>query len=245
MFHIRADQVQYLGAIPRLNFERVLIDFLAQHYAREVNELGESQTRVVVRAAIAHAEAMNLRSQQDVVVVLALRMLLGAGFDTDPQLPWISTALREGGPRGAWRSTLNYLREVCGERHEHLVPAMVRLRNHFMHRIPATEAEVESDALSRLFHQLYPRKWEAQPPDATERIIEEARVLADEHDMMTPAGVAVLGVMGFWMGADVYTDPAFPWIAQHLQPCSESPAERVDGLRKAALSYLAHALRQP
>lgn len=243
MLRIRADQVQCLGGIPRLNFERLLVDFLAQHYSREANELGPSHTLVVVRAAIAHAETLGVRTQRDVTVVLALRMLLGAGFDIDPQLPWLPAALREGGPPAAWSATVNYLREICGERHEYLVPAMVRLRNHFTNRVPFREAEAEPEALSMLFRQLYPHKWEAQPAEGTESIVEEARFLAEEHDMMTPTGVAVLAVMGFWMGAEVYSDPAFPWVAQHLAPFSDTPAERVEHLRMAALSYLTHALR--
>ena len=56
-------------------------------------QIGEDGLTLVVRRAFECAESHGINNPRGVALCVALNLILGKGFDLDPQLPWVSKAL--------------------------------------------------------------------------------------------------------------------------------------------------------
>lgn len=103
----RNDPSRILGAlrdIGRLSIEE-LPQQDAPRFAGEVSskmnstfpvrcaQIGDTAVLSIVRRAFKSAERYGINNPRGVALCAALSLILGAGFDNDPQLPWVSRAL--------------------------------------------------------------------------------------------------------------------------------------------------------
>jgi len=83
---------------PTGNFESRAIHVLHALWPEKCTRLGDDVLDVLVTAAVERARHHELRGDRGPALCLVLMFMLGAGFDTDPQFPWIEQTLAERAP---------------------------------------------------------------------------------------------------------------------------------------------------
>ena len=120
--------------LPRLMFEKRLINHFFHFYKRECNELGLDQVHSIIKYGIEKAEKYGYSTQRDIGFFISLMFLFGSGFNDDPQLPWALSGLQDNSVEDTpgridkvWSNAMQYLDTVAGENNEHLIVAMKKL----------------------------------------------------------------------------------------------------------------------
>ena len=96
MLVIRKAQIQALGKHVQADFQERVVRLLAENYPRECRQAGgRPQIDMFVQLGVEKAAARGFRNHREVVLFVTLMMILGLGFEHDPQLPWVADLLDE------------------------------------------------------------------------------------------------------------------------------------------------------
>ncbi len=248
MLVIRERQLSVLGEGASARFEAQMVQTFLQAYPRECRQAGGSQVIAHwVHAGLQAAIAAGYRSQFEASRWLALMLILGVDFATDPQLPWVrkyldSRRIKDPGERMAllYDETIDYLGDTAGEDAERVVRAMLRMRKVDFAAIAAPDGEAWSaDCCARL-HSLYPEKFEFQGAELTAQTVREFLSRASEFGLHQAGGQFLFVLLSFMLGSGFHHDPLHPWAGQVLH--NGSAASRAGELEKAAREHLEQSL---
>lgn len=253
MLTIRAAQLETLGLASRARFESELSALFIDAYPRETRQAGgdEAMSRWV-RAGVAAALSAGYRSERAASRWVLLRLTLGSGFATDPQLPWVPKLLDPFGypdpdarVDGVLQQTLQYLDETAGHRCCHVVRAMIRIRRLDFSGVTALEERAAIDDACERLRTLYPEKMEYQGFRTTATSVKLMALRARQLGLTTAGGAFLFVVLSFMLGHEFDRDPLHPWAMEILHGAATatvSPAELARQLEAAARSHLAMSL---
>ena len=249
MLVIRDAQLQVLGADARLQFEARLRDIFLEAYPRECRQAGGPGAVLRwVRSGLRAAAAAGYRGRGQASRWLALMLILGVDFATDPQLPWVRQALEPADERdpserldGLYAQTLDYLEETAGEDAERVVRALLRMRAVDFTAVPALEAAAAVDDACGRLQALYPQKFEHQGAALTAAAVAQQFERARQAGLPAGGGSFLFVLLCFMLGNGFDHDLLHGWAAQALQ--ADEPAERAARLEAAARAHLAASLR--
>lgn len=224
-----------------------VLDQLADDFDRQYAGLGREPMRAVVQRGIVRAVAWGLEGDRFVLGWVALMLMLGASFDDDPQIPWARARLTEPAVAAPVRlertyaAALDHLDRIVGADNEHLVRALVRLRDLDYAPLADTTAATRVDAITATLGRAYPEKAAAQDPAATRAVIADAALLARTHGVDSGIGAALCGGLAFMIGSGFATDPQVPWVAETFAIAASSD-DKTAALRREVDAFIAFGL---
>jgi hypothetical protein len=247
---IRKEQLDFLASIPRRAFETSLVEHFFRYYPKDCARLGEAPVRAMIRRGIERATAHGYHTREQAGLYCNLILMLGAGFDRDPQIPWAVEQLDDlviDDPLERMRrlvaTALQYLRDSFGEQGGYMARALVRIREYDLASAPcSTGPQLETDLLGSL-ESFCPQKFRTQGGGPTRALIRLGVAEAARHGISGGPGLTVYIALMFMVGAGFDDDPIYPWAGAVLNDASTaSEAERVGRLHRAAAAYVSRAL---
>jgi hypothetical protein len=211
MWRLSAEQRRRFDEAAGEDFVHRAAELLEPELSVVASALGNAGLRNVAREAIPRAARHGIRDEHGVYVYLNLMLQLGSDFDVDPQLRSVASTLTAPRARGARLADLlsaaarPFVREVLGERFEHLGAAMARL-------VRTTARDLPDDASLRLWlAQLYPQRVEYLGAGGLSEVESAAtQLLAAEGGGNGPVRGFIGGLM-LVFGTFFHRDPALPW----------------------------------
>jgi hypothetical protein len=250
MLSIRADQ--------QALFERLAADAylreVAAHcraFAPELcTTLDDSQLQEAVRIGIARARTRGLDQRGPVQFYIDMMILFGAGFDEDPQYPWIAPILAEAGSQLQRTEDLHlrtkvYLEKAHGEKNRYMHEAMQELSRLLRFGMPLSQDGFEDEVLA-LMREIHPRKVAQIDEASLRRLISHARTTGTErYGFRDLRSHALWATLMFAFGHEFETDPFLPWLvrpfrAEHALSEPDRTAQRIE---RRALVWLEVVLR--
>jgi hypothetical protein len=249
---VRSEQVRILGHIGRASFEAQLANHFFRHYPNECRGVGREQVLKLVRSGIDRAFVHGYTKQREVGLYINLMMILGSGFDRDPQIPWAGRQLNDGAIEDSFeriqrifQSTIKYLEDCFGPKNGEMLRTLVRLRDSSLSSAPQSEGLQLRTDLRNLLKFLAPRKFAVDGEDAVRELIEESFDRAIDYRMTQPCGVSVLACLMFLLGARFDNDPMYPWAGTILRGRTGSGEDtRASDLHAAAMRYVESVLSE-
>lgn len=95
MIQINAEQMAAFQHNAEARYADDLCARLSALYPEETTALGDARLRRLVAEGIPKARTYDLAAERDVALFVDLMLFLGAGFDTDPNLPWAAAILND------------------------------------------------------------------------------------------------------------------------------------------------------
>lgn len=228
-------QVAALREVPR----GLMPARLAAH-AREIAPahcatLEPDALRAAVAAAVARGRGCGFERAGALRLFVELSLLLGSGFDADPQYPWAAQALADrAAPNEMFRAgrlrTLagGHGLRVAGRRGARLRAAAPRFLALIAAPPPALLARPVAEACGAALADAYPAKAAATPAEAVAAAARRAEALAaSAYGEAAPAPCVTLALTLLMFGAEADRDPFLPWIGTALarDPATGAPAD--------------------
>jgi hypothetical protein len=240
MLKIRAEQLDVMNHECQVD---AVTKTIAPFFRAQRAYLGDRQFRGAVAVAVAAAEERNLDGTSEITQYVCLRFMLGAAFEHDPQLPWVSPRPADTRGAAAWvdatfRIAIDYLDDVAGRGNEHFVRSLVRARRVPLDRLGRYAAP---EALDRLLTWINAAKTARQRP--VSGLGKAASTFAASQGITTDGGIVLCAVLMFLLGTGFGGDPQFLWAAEALQGDGDE-ASRMAALHRGAQAcagwYLEH-----
>jgi hypothetical protein len=251
MLTIRPDQVDMFRREAQARQELKLARHFMQYYPRECREAGgEPAVLKVVRLGMEKASDHGYATLKQAGFTVGLMFMLGADFDLDSQIPWAARKLEDVAVADRDRRILNvheeavaFLARTAGEKNEHIVKAMIRLKAVDLKEYPAPGSPGWESGVFALLARWYPQKVEVQGEEATKALIRTTSAAAAKYRISSAPGLGLYATLMFMLGSGFDRDPLYPWAARALtNPGIPNEAARVTTLHRDALGYVQAAL---
>lgn len=245
---IRKEQLEAMDEI-RADFEDIMVVHLQSFTPLHWDSLGEPGIRKLIQAGVKGAAAQGFTRFGAVRFYLETVVLLGIGFDHDPQYAALAEALGSAFGESqimradrAWEWLMNYLDNVGGHNREHAYRALLKTYEQPPEPQPVSSPEFEARAL-RQMRDIHPQKVDFLGAEALRGLIARAREEAKRFDVETDFGVCLfLGLM-FAVGHRFFEDPKYPWVSHTLTNVAITDRDRrVSRLYSKTMTYLGYAL---
>ncbi len=170
---------------------------------------------------------------------------LGAAFAFDRQLPWnrggsngLPLAERAGPAQARFDGAMQYIDSIAGKENEHLVRAMVRIRNFDMAEAPdSSDGQLPRKICAQL-EKFYPEKYADEGDALNLRLATDWITEAAALDLSGGPGSLLYSALCFMLGSGCAADPLFPWLVDTVQDPSASDSEKVARLHRLALEHI-------
>ena len=186
-------------------------------------------------------------------IYIQLILMLGAGFDQDPQIPWAAAILNDKAI-GSERARIDSLHDKAWEYAECIAQdyenADVKLDlSRFVEQLPglrqqshevldaAARPEFLNASLTRL-RSLFPKKCEYIGEALLPQLADDGIECAASYGVYSRRGALLFIVMMFVLGAGFHRDPQLPWVSAILNDEGLGPNQRVDRLMGEAVTFL-------
>lgn len=250
---IRDEQRKPFRELALAAFEDRMFEHLFAFSPQHCRGIGAAAVHQVVGSGLATAARYGFTQRGPVRFYLELMLLLGSGFDTDPQLPRpMAEILCAGGIADQLvradrlhGALLQHMRAVLGPGNRYARAAIERLRAMSSATLVLSADRLHDDVL-RLFEQCYPERCALAEPAALSRLIAAARSLAATARLDQRRGTALCSLLMFELGHRCFDDPLFPWLSRALDDAvrADDPVARTERLEARAKTYLALVARR-
>ena len=250
MLIIREEQMNLFERTALDRYKRGLVPHIREHFPKHAGYLGDDGLIEVIEPGIARAGEYGFESQRDLCLFVDLTIMLGAGFDTDPLLPWAAGVLHDleiQEPRDRmevlWESTMNYLDEVVGPGGVFPVNAYRTAGWVYLDEIGGAAGGF--DVRTRdLLNEIWPEKYDHAGPAAIDSLISGVTATAQGFGVTGARGMAEFAILAFLLGHRFHEDPVYPWVPEILNDEeTPDPDERMARLRKVFGGHLEKALQ--
>ncbi len=225
-------------------FEAYMRGHIREHFPRVAELLGESGMRQLVRQGYARARPHAFTTRHEVCLFVDLQIMLGCGFDTDPQLPWTELILgQESAPSTTPRinrlyaAALAYLDRVVGA--DQVFPTKPL---HLLRVSPLPELQsrltmgLEAGAVAEL-RRLWPEKYDSLGPRHLGLLVRHGRASAQRHGLADEPAVGFYLILMFLFGHQFDQDLQYPLLSQVMQdPGSEGQPPGLENLHRAFMA---------
>lgn len=211
--------------------------------------LSDEELHAAVLGGVVRAETQGFTKRGPVRLYVDMMILLGSGFDGDPQYPWAAAILATPDEQMDRAETLHarvheYLAGVDGPDNVHTLQALRELATRCRQGLALHRERLEPDLLA-LMAEIHPRKVAATGEDALRRLVRALLARGRErYRFRTARSLALMAVLGFAFGHDFDADPLLPWVSRTLnRPTLGDPDAVAVRLERRALIWLDAVLR--
>jgi hypothetical protein len=200
--------------------------------------LGEDPIRSVIRLGVNRSQAYGVTLEPAVISYIDHMMMLGSGFDTDPQVPWAQEILTDPALTDnierldrLHAETMQYLDAAVGDDSRSVFFAMARGRqNKLDPELPVRVNQAPAEASSWL-ERIYPEKHAFLGEDTVRVLLDRGVERADTYGLSSPRGTALFVGLMFLAGGGFAEEPLLPWASEALYDESvKTETERIDRL---------------
>ncbi len=240
---IRPDQMEEFANSNSPNFELAAMRHVQEQFPKHSIFLGEAGVRETVQYGRKQSAGYRLSTSNYVVLFIDLTLLIGRGFDTDPQLPWAADVLTDKSASAGDKAqtlhqrAMDYLDLVSGPDNAYIDAAQTRLLQEPLEIIGAPQAFLIE--LKARLTRVFPEKALYLGDKGLERLILKAAAVSGRYGVANPQGVTLVAAMMFMLGSSFDTDPLFSWAATVLNDKQiASQGDRIQRLHAAGIAYL-------
>ena len=182
------------------------------------------ELQAAVRQGLERAESHGFTQRGPTRLYLDLMIVLGGGFDTDPQFPWAQQILSSVASQNQMQRADalharvgEYLARIDGEYNSYTKTALRTLQRLCNQGLDFRDEQLDLN-LRLLMEQVHPRKVAESGTPMVSRLIAESRLKASErYQFRSARAMALMAVLAFAFGHDFDSDPFLPWIARTLK----------------------------
>jgi hypothetical protein len=258
---IRAEQMEAFEHAAVRSFEDSVLKHLKNFAPDHFRILTEDEILQVIRHGMKRAELHGFTSRRSLRIYIELMLMLGSGFDADPQLPWAAELLNDKTITGevarierlrdkAWEyfdQMLPDFGDVAGDaRRKEFVEQIRQLRQEHHAVLPRSPSPRFYARVSALLNQGLLEKRELLCEKLVRGLIDDGIHLARSYQVMSEQGALLFVTAMFIFGSGFDKDPQLPWAAKVLNDqLLAGEQERVDRFFAVAIEALKRWLRLP
>ena len=251
MLVINQRQLDAMIQVRMAGFERKLVAHLLNAWPRECRQAGgEPQIARAVKLILPRAQGHGYETERELTLYTSLTLILGFGFDTDPQLDWAGSALRNAAIADLtvrierlYDETVEYLGAIGGKDAGLVVRAMLRVKNYDTTHAPVTEGEKLAEDLCGVLRQFWPEKLAFQGAAPTMAMIRDGIARARDHGLESPVGRGLFVSLQFMLGHEFDIDPLHPWAGAALtHPDDKTETDRIVRLYQVSFNHIDQSL---
>jgi hypothetical protein len=213
--------------------------------------LRDAELHAALLEGVQDAEREGFTQRGPVRLYIDTMMILGTGFASDPQYPWISQLLSAQRDESEMDRAMvlhsklaEYLTFVDGESNVHTLRALGQLDGLLREGVSFPFEGLEGEIL-RLMWRMHPRKAARSGEAALAQLISEATSRGRrQYGFQQPRSLALMAVLAFSFGWKFDTDPFLPWISRSLARGAVADPEAVAHvLERRSTTWLSAVLR--
>jgi hypothetical protein len=242
MFVVREDQIA--------SFQDVEMRAHLKTFApRLVTVAGEDGVTAAVRIGIEQAGSYGFTHRGPVRFYLELMATFGSDFDSDPQLAWASSILKDQTILGQtarsdrlYAAMTSYFDQVYGPDNAYALDALRRVPGLQLEDFTRNEGPFLEKVLANL-RAGFPQKAEFVGEAGLRALVSRGLEIAGEHAISREPWAVLMIALMFVFGHGVAADPFYPWVSSIL--CDQrvtDPDERARRLLQRTRVYAEHAL---
>lgn len=213
------------------SFENEMLVHLRSFSPGHFKILEEGDMRRLIRFGMERAQGHGFTHRRSLRLYIEMMLMLGSGFDTDPQLSRAQEILGDAGlPNEVERidrlhkEALDYAAHVLPDYralekdadHAPFIEELRRMRHEPNEALDASAMpEFYSRVLKRLA-QLFPKKCEYVKEVNLRRLIQHGIKTAESYAVSTERGFVLFISMMFLLGGGFDNDPMLPWVSAIL-----------------------------
>lgn len=243
MLIIRKEQMEVFEKASSGHFEPRAVQHLKQAFPKSCAMAGDKAVRQLANSSSQRAKKYHLTSQSAVRLFTDLMFLLGAHFDTDPQLPWASEVLNSKDPtdesakaRRLHAEATTYLDRVFGAGNKFYAEARQRLLDTSI-EVPPGAGRLTDATLASL-GSIWPQKFEELGEEGARLLSQNGTAQANTYGITGERGCLVFVILMFLFGSGFANDPLTPWAGNVLNDRQLSGDKRVRKLFTEAINHL-------
>lgn len=238
---IRSAQIRAFEQSSREDFEAEMALHCKEYLSPLGKTIGDEQLRSAIQRAITEAEGHGFTHRGPARLYVDLTLLLGSGFDSDPQYPWAAALLASDElveqvhrAEALHEKACEYLQQVGAPN-----PARARVALEQLATIERGDPALHPDGLladaRRLMEQAHPEKCAYTGDAPLQRLLSSART---DHGFKTSRSVLSLALLMFAFGHHCDQDPLYSWIGRALRdPDEPDPDLLARRLEREALRW--------
>ncbi|HEX3876978.1 MAG TPA: hypothetical protein VHW24_08330 [Bryobacteraceae bacterium] len=232
MLIIRSEQMRVFEADAEREFTFEMVECLKLHAPRISLLVSETELKWIVETDVLRARSYGLMRRGPISLFLQLTLTLGCGFDTDPQLGWITGILADPSKTDMLRAQslyehfAHYSDRVIGIGYRYPNEALRKLRN--VDFDVAAQDDWSASRTLEVMSKIYPEKFRLVGEETASALVHSAAGEAKEYGLPKGRGAAALAVMKLVLGHRICQDRYYPRITTALRdPLVSNGADRL------------------
>ncbi len=222
MLKIRQNQYKTFEDATFQHFQKQMIHHVVEHFPHHAGYLGYEGMLHVIKCACTRGEVHGFETERELTLFTDLSIILGAGFDSDPQLNWAKICLNDKTITGKaridvlWDNAMTYLNRLLGP--ENLFPAgpFRTMQSIPRNNIFTTRLYDQPETISKYLRTIWPEKTDHIGESALNTLLKYTRQLAHHYRLPIAQGYCELTLHAFLFGHHFIVDPVYPWASPIL-----------------------------
>jgi hypothetical protein len=217
---IRKDQFKSLNDAATAVFVDDMVHHLRGYAPVQSATLGSEGLLRYVRFGLMRASRYSWNLRGTVRFYLELMLMLGAGFDTDPQYPWIHKILHNSTASDQMiracrlhEHLVQFAHAVLGQENQLQKTAIGRLRGFRAVAIDRIQSAMWRTQMGEVLHRLHPERAQYGGGDAVDGVIRRGRRDASRLRVEDATDVGAYTAAVFLLGHRFVRDPQYRWAA--------------------------------
>jgi hypothetical protein len=223
MLVILKDQMQAFELIDPKSFEESMLEHVREYFPKIVEVAGEEKILVFNRRSHERAKEYGFATRHEVYLFIDFMVMLGSGFDADPQLPWAADILQdESIPDPTARidqlydTVIRYLDQVVGKDGVFPVGPMRTLIDYPLGQLEQRLAAGLEQGMLDEFKRICPQKYDLVSEDQFRKLITEGVELAGAYGFIRNREVGFLLILMYVFGHCFASDPQYSVLTDVL-----------------------------
>lgn len=247
MLSIRKKQMDVLEQSALKHFQKGLIPHVRKHFPVHAEYLGDQGVLLVIEHSCAHAGVYGFETERDLCLFTDLSIMIGVGFDTDPQLPWAAAILQDVSlavPRDRmdmlWDKALEYIANVLGPYDVFPVKAYRFAARRLRLDSPDLVAGSEENTIIAYLEAIWPEKVKNVGISRLIELIGKSSDVSNSFGVTHVQGQAEFTILAFLIGHHFFNDPVYPWaqdILNYSQIQGVKPQNGVERMARLRIAF--------
>jgi len=240
---IKQPQIDTLSQSLGKEFQNKALNYIEEFFPTYHQTLDDQTLNNLISHSFKKSQKYGFESKRNAMLFLNLSIMLGADFDTDPQLPWVANTLADEEIENLdekldtlHERTLLFLDRIWGEENEFLQQAVNECS---LIKFDSLEQKMRSANEEQVLHDLYnihPEKFQASGLPHMKAMLALGASEAIKYGINNRTGLFIFLTMMLMFGSGFHTDPQYPWAQKALLKKDEAP--KAETLYKAGVEYL-------
>lgn len=238
MLRITAAQFEQLWFT---QFTERISEHLRLYFELPCRIAGEVCVRETIRRGVMRARRWGLTREASAQSYIDHMILLGSGFDSDPQLPWAREILERRQPELVRMDSLHaqaadFTARTAGQGSRNVLFAAARARTHGLCPELSVPPSRALDQVAAWLAWMYPEKYRLVSHRLPE-LVARAEATAFTHGFERPRALGCILGLTFLLGGGVTDDPMMPWVGAIVRDTQRTAGEREEKLWSSCSAY--------